>query len=91
MRNTSQRDSREVVQVYLQPAEADQPVRLVGWVSGGPPGDSAIVTVDCDARLWRRWDTEASRWARWRTAASCWSPGASATSVTGCRWPDGST
>ena len=65
VRNTSQRDSREVVQVYFQPAEADQPVRLVGWSAVEvPPGDSAIVTVDCDARLWRRWDTEASRWAR---------------------------
>ena len=37
MRNTSARDSREVVQVYLQPAEADQPVRLVGWAAADVP------------------------------------------------------
>ena len=29
--NTGGRTSREVVQVYLEPADADQPVRLVGW------------------------------------------------------------
>ena len=31
--NTGHRDSREVVQVYLRPAEPDHPVRLVGWES----------------------------------------------------------
>ena len=31
--NVSARDSREVVQVYLQPAEDDQPIRLVGWTT----------------------------------------------------------
>lgn len=65
VRNTSDHDSREVVQVYLQPAESDQPVRLVGWASAEvEAGKSALVTVECDARLWRRWDTEANCWTR---------------------------
>lgn len=65
VRNTSARDSREVVQVYLQPAEADQPVRLVGWAAAEvPAGESATVSVSCDRRLWRRWDPEANGWAR---------------------------
>jgi beta-glucosidase len=61
--NTGTRPSREVVQVYLAPAAADQPVRLVGWaaVSAGP-GETVEVRVDTDARLWRRWDAAAGRW-----------------------------
>jgi beta-glucosidase len=65
VRNTSGRASREVVQVYLQPAESDQPVRLVGWTAVEvAAGESAVATVDCDGRLWRRWDTEANGWSR---------------------------
>ena len=65
VRNADLRDSREVVQVYLQPAEQDQPVRLVGWAAVEvPAGQSATVAVDCDDRLWRRWDSAAGRWAR---------------------------
>ena len=54
--NTGGRTSREVVQVYLEPADADQPVRLVGWsaVTAGP-GRTVPVRVETDARLWRRW------------------------------------
>jgi beta-glucosidase len=64
VRNTGERDSREVVQVYLQPREADEPVRLVGWAAAEvAAGDTATVTVDCDARLWRRWDEQAGQWA----------------------------
>jgi beta-glucosidase len=63
--NTGTRPSREVVQVYLEPAEADQPVRLVGWQAVEvAAGASATVTVTGDARMWRRWDTAAGRWAR---------------------------
>ncbi|HEV7711761.1 MAG TPA: glycoside hydrolase family 3 C-terminal domain-containing protein [Asanoa sp.] len=55
--NTGARPSREVVQVYLAPSEPDQPVRLVGWAAvEAAPGESVPVTVDCDGRLWRRWD-----------------------------------
>ena len=64
VRNTSAQDSREVVQIYLQPAEADQPVRLVGWAAADvPAGESATVTVSCERRLWRRWDSTANGWA----------------------------
>ncbi|GIF45973.1 beta-glucosidase [Asanoa ferruginea] len=55
--NTGTRPSREVVQVYFAPSEPDQPVRLVGWAAAeAAPGESVPVTVDCDTRLWRRWD-----------------------------------
>ena len=61
--NTGSRDSREVVQVYFQPAESDQPVRLVGWTAiDVAQGGSAEVEVATDARLWRRWDESANAW-----------------------------
>jgi beta-glucosidase len=54
--NTGGRTSREVVQVYLEPAGADQPVRLVGWSAvTAEPGEAVPVRVETDARLWRRW------------------------------------
>jgi beta-glucosidase len=63
--NTGERDSREVVQVYFQPVESDQPVRLVGWQAVSvPAGGTASVEVRTDARLWRRWDTANGRWER---------------------------
>jgi len=61
--NTGARDSREVVQVYLQPADSDQPVRLVGWTAVEvPAGQQVVVEVTTDALLWRRWDTTANAW-----------------------------
>jgi beta-glucosidase len=52
------------VQVYFQPAEEDQPVRLVGWTGVTvPAGGEATVEVTTEARLWRRWDTDAGAWA----------------------------
>jgi beta-glucosidase len=57
--NTGTRTSREVVQVYLEPAAADQPVRLVGWTAvTAAPGETVPVRVETDARLWRRWTPE---------------------------------
>ena len=54
--NTGSRTSREVVQVYLEPAAADQPVRLVGWTAvSAEPGRTVPVRVETDPRLWRRW------------------------------------
>lgn len=51
--------------MYFAPADADQPVRLVGWVAADvEAGSAADVTVQCDARMWRRWDTNAGRWDR---------------------------
>ncbi|MFC7344829.1 glycoside hydrolase family 3 protein [Saccharopolyspora griseoalba] len=56
VRNTAPRDSREIVQVYLQPTEPDQPVRLVGWAPVAvAAGESASVVVPTDPRSWRRW------------------------------------
>lgn len=63
--NSGTRPSREVVQVYLDPSESDEPVRLVGWSAVTvDPGASATVEVACDARLWRRWDETAGAWAQ---------------------------
>jgi beta-glucosidase len=61
--NTGERDSREVVQVYLDPQTEGQPVRLVGWATAQvPTGASTTVEVTTDARLWRRWDRQAGSW-----------------------------
>jgi beta-glucosidase len=65
VRNTGTRRSREVVQVYFRPAEADQPVRLVGWQPvEAAAGQAARVTVATDPRLWRRWNTATNAWDR---------------------------
>lgn len=54
--NVSARASREVVQVYLQPAEDDQPIRLVGWTTVSlAAGESRAVDVACDPRAMRTW------------------------------------
>lgn len=61
--NSGSRPSREVVQLYLRPDAAGQPVRLVGWtVVHAGPGESVTVRVAADPRMWRRWDTAADRW-----------------------------
>jgi beta-glucosidase len=61
--NTGSRPSREVVQVYLRPDDAAQPVRLIGWSAvHAEPGQSAAVEVATDPRLWRTWDTSAGGW-----------------------------
>lgn len=63
VRNAGEFDGRETVQVYLQPEDEAQPVRLVGWsqVELGP-GAEARVEVECDIRLQRRWDSDAAAW-----------------------------
>ena len=62
--NTGSRASREIVQVYFDPAEPEQPVRLVGWQAVRvPAGGSAPVEVHTDGRLWRRWDTSRNGWS----------------------------
>ncbi|MET1006590.1 MAG: glycoside hydrolase family 3 C-terminal domain-containing protein, partial [Propionibacteriaceae bacterium] len=61
--NSGARDSREVVQVYLQPADAAQPTRLVGWTAvKAAAGQTVQVSVPTDPRLWRVWDTAADGW-----------------------------
>lgn len=65
IRNTAERRSREVVQVYFAPQEEGEPIRLVGWASATvEPGESATVSVPTDARMWRRWNTAEHRWGR---------------------------
>lgn len=62
--NTGPRPSREVVQVYFQPSEDDEPVRLVGWGAATvDPGEGTTVEVETDPRLWRRWDESANAWS----------------------------
>lgn len=61
--NIFDRDSRETVQIYLDPAEQDQPVRLVGYQGVDvAAGRRVTVTVRCDDRLRRRWDGTAGAW-----------------------------
>jgi beta-glucosidase len=61
--NKAPSDSREVVQVYYDPRTDEQPVRLVGWSSAVvPSGEAVDITVECDERLWRTWDTAAGQW-----------------------------
>jgi beta-glucosidase len=60
--NTSARESREVVQVYLQPTEDDQPIRLVGFTTVSlAAGETRAVAVACDPRAARTWDGGAWR------------------------------
>ena len=55
--NSGGREGREVVQVYVRPADAGEPVRLVGWgLVTLWPGESGVVDVVCDARVQRVWD-----------------------------------
>ncbi|MFC4059083.1 glycoside hydrolase family 3 C-terminal domain-containing protein [Planomonospora corallina] len=59
VRNTGERPGREVVQVYLRPAEED-PERPVRWLAGfavaeAAPGESAEVVVEIPARAYERW------------------------------------
>ena len=61
--NTSTVDSREVVQVYYDPQVDGQPVRLAGWASSVvAAGQTATLTVECDERMWRTWDTVSGSW-----------------------------
>ena len=60
--NTGRRSGRETVQVYLDPVEPDQPVRLVGWAGVElSPGEMATVQVTPDARVLRRWTDQGWR------------------------------
>jgi hypothetical protein len=63
--NTGERASREVVQVYFQPVEPDQPVRLVGWQAvEAAPGESVTADVATNPLLWRRWDADQNGWSQ---------------------------
>jgi beta-glucosidase len=61
--NTGTRPSREVAQVYFQPAEPGQPIRLVGWRAATvAPGETADLQIPVDQRLLRRWNPAGHRW-----------------------------
>jgi len=61
--NTSARASRETVQLYFQPTDQAQAIRLVGYAGAVvEAGATATVTVACDARLFRTWDEASRTW-----------------------------
>ena len=61
--NTGDRPSREVAQVYFQPADTNLPIRLVGWYAATvEPAQSLEVVVTCDLRMWRTWDVASGSW-----------------------------
>ncbi len=61
--NTGTRASREVVQVYFEPSDPTQPIRLVGWTAvRAEPDETTDVAVACDRRMWRRWDVASGSW-----------------------------
>ncbi len=63
--NTGVRAGREVVQVYLRPADPDEAVRLIGWARVElAPGETGRVVVPCDPRVQRAWDVAARGWRR---------------------------
>ncbi|EDY59306.1 MULTISPECIES: glycoside hydrolase family 3 C-terminal domain-containing protein [Streptomyces] len=67
LRNSGARPGREVVQVYLAPAEADaeRPARrLAGFAAAeAGPGESTEVTVEIPRRAFEIWDEKTSSWA----------------------------
>ena len=61
--NTGGRSSRETVQVYFQPTDPAEPIRLVGYAGVAlEPSGSARVRVLCDGRLFRSWDQDLRSW-----------------------------
>lgn len=63
--NTGTRTGREVVQAYLRPATASEPIRLIGWAGVRVrPGESTTVEVPCDERVQRVWHPDTASWSR---------------------------
>ncbi|WTI13879.1 glycoside hydrolase family 3 C-terminal domain-containing protein [Streptomyces sp. NBC_00820] len=67
LRNTGERPGREVVQVYLSPAEPD-PERPARWLAGfagaeAGPGESVEVSVELPRRAFEIWDEKVKAWA----------------------------
>lgn len=67
LRNTGDRPGREVVQIYLAPAEPDarRPARFLAGFAGAEagPGESVEVTVELPRRTFEVWDDTAKAWA----------------------------
>lgn len=65
--NTSERQGREVVQLYLEPVEADA-ARPLRWLAGFAtldvaPGAQGTARITVPLRSFQTWDTEAHAWA----------------------------
>ncbi|WP_312870418.1 glycoside hydrolase family 3 protein [Streptomyces himalayensis] len=67
VRNSGGRAGREVVQIYVAPAEpaADRPVRRLAGFTGveAAPGETAEVTVELPRRAFEIWDEQSGAWA----------------------------
>ncbi|MFI8187699.1 glycoside hydrolase family 3 protein [Streptomyces sp. NPDC085946] len=67
VRNTGERAGREVVQLYLAPAEPDpaRPARLLAGFAGAEaaPGESVEVTVELPRRAFEIWDETTASWS----------------------------
>ncbi|WP_392973467.1 fibronectin type III-like domain-contianing protein [Streptomyces sp. LN245] len=67
VRNSGRRAGREVVQVYLAPAEpgTDRPARALAGFAGveAAPGESVEAVVELPRRAFEIWDTTADTWA----------------------------
>lgn len=66
VRNTGERAGREVVQVYLAPAEpGDRPERALAGFAGveAAPGETAEVTVEIPRRAFETWSEEEGAWS----------------------------
>ncbi|WP_406837127.1 glycoside hydrolase family 3 protein [Streptomyces sp. AHU1] len=67
VRNTGERSGREVVQVYLAPAEpgTERPVRALAGFAGveAAPGESVEAVVELPRRAFEIWDTATNAWA----------------------------
>ncbi|MFF1303419.1 glycoside hydrolase family 3 protein [Streptomyces sp. NPDC058307] len=67
LRNSGARAGREVVQVYLAPAErdAERPARRLAGFAGteAGPGESVEVTVEIPRRAFEIWDEKTSSWS----------------------------
>ncbi|GHC60347.1 glycoside hydrolase family 3 C-terminal domain-containing protein [Streptomyces violaceochromogenes] len=67
LRNTGDRPGREVVQLYLAPADPD-PTRPARWLAGfasveAAPGDGAEATVELPRRAFEIWDEATGSWS----------------------------
>ncbi|WP_086724556.1 glycoside hydrolase family 3 protein [Streptomyces sp. NRRL B-24085] len=67
LRNSGARPGREVVQVYLAPAEpdAERPARRLAGFAGveAGPGESVEATVEIPRRAFEIWDEKTSSWS----------------------------
>ncbi|WP_369213604.1 beta-glucosidase H [Streptomyces flavofungini] len=67
LRNTGERPGREVVQLYVAPAEpdADRPARWLAGFAGvtAGPGETVEVSVAMPRRAFETWDETAGAWA----------------------------